>query len=57
MLWLEKTLLLALVGKVVCCENIVLQDSLRAGDEKHFLEALDFSNLFTALKIYPIRSI
>lgn len=34
MLWLGMTLLLALVGKNICSENSVLQDSLRTGDEK-----------------------
>lgn len=57
MLWLDMTLLLALGGKDISSDNLVLQDSLRTGDKKCFHEALDFSNLFIALKIYPTRHI
>lgn len=57
MLCLDMTLLLAQVGKDICSENFVLQHSLRTGDEKCSQEALDFSNLYIALKIYQMRGI
>ena len=36
-------------------ENLVLEHFLGTGDEKYFQEALEFSNLYIALKIYPMR--